>query len=116
MDTLQTSPVPINLLYKVQVFNLPENRELHLVLNCENEDEENSAIVTYFQLNHSVSHEQELIHSIVFHMIDEPAYDFLRTKEQLGYLAYSRSWNFRGVLGGGFVIQSSKKSPEFMLK
>jgi secreted Zn-dependent insulinase-like peptidase len=58
----------------------------------------------------------ELYHQVVFQMMDEPAYDFLRTKEQLGYLAYSSSFNFRGVLGGGFVIQSSKKTPEFMLQ
>jgi len=51
----------------------------------------------------------------MFQMIDEPAYDFFRTKEQIGYLAYSRRWIFRDVIGGGFVIQSSNKSPEYML-
>jgi secreted Zn-dependent insulinase-like peptidase len=52
---------------------------------------------------------------MMFHMLEEAAYDHLRTKEQLGYLAYSRMFNFRNILGGGVAIQSSKKSPEYML-
>ena len=52
---------------------------------------------------------EEVLFQIVFQILDEPAYDFLRTKEQLGYLAYATAWNFRDIQGGGFLIQSNKK-------
>lgn len=48
-------------------------------------------------------------------MLEEAAYDSLRTKEQLGYLAYSRITNFRNILGGSIAVQSSEKSPEYIL-
>lgn len=108
--------MPIEDLYRVEVFSLPQNTEAYLILNCENEDEDNCAIISYFQCGPPKSHYQELLHQILFHMIEEPAWDFLRTKEQLGYLVYTRTWSFRNTLGGGFVLQSSKKSSEFMLR
>lgn len=85
------------------------------MLKCFNEDEENSAIVSYFQYGLPNSVVEELRHQLIFLMMDEPAYDYLRTKEQIGYLVFCQMWNYRNTLGGGFVIQSSKKTPEFML-
>lgn len=97
------------------MYNLPENKEIHLRMEWENEDEENWAIVSYFQYGPSVSLYQELIHQLVFQTLEEPCYDFLRTKEQLGYLVYISSWNLRNVMGGKFVIQSAKYTPEYLL-
>lgn len=107
-DIIKTSPVPIDCLFRVRTYNLPPSQEHHLVLECENEDETNCAILSYFQLGPQESHYQEVLHQILFRMLEEPAFDFLRTKEQLGYVAYSRSWNVRNILGGAFIIQTSK--------
>jgi secreted Zn-dependent insulinase-like peptidase len=112
---LKTLPVAFEEIYRINVYNLPENKEIHLKMIWENEDEENCAIVSYFQYGPSISLYQELIHQLVFQTLEEPCYDFLRTKEQLGYLVYISSWNLRNVMGGKFVIQSAKYTPEYLL-
>lgn len=98
------------------IFKLSKNKEIHLMEHCDNSDEENSAIICYFQYGKKESETDYLIHSMMFHMLEEPTYDYLRTKEQLGYLVYSKQWNYRSILGGVFGIQSSKQSPEYLLK
>ena len=47
--------------------------------------------------------------------LDEPAFDTLRTKEQLGYMAYLQRSFSVNVMGGVFIIQSSVKDPEYLM-
>lgn len=42
---MKSSPLRIEELNTVKIYKLPEDKELHQILACENEDEENSAIL-----------------------------------------------------------------------
>lgn len=46
---------------------------------------------------------------------DEPFFDQLRTKQQLGYVVFSRGINNRDVLGNQFLVQSAKRSCEYLI-
>lgn len=109
-EIMNTQPLKIEDMYPIRILKLAPNIELYSQIEVE--DEENtisSAIVCHFQYGYSKSMENDILYQILFQIIDEPTFDFLRTQEQLGYLAYSKSWLFRSVRGGGFVIQSSNK-------
>lgn len=43
------------------------------------------------------------------HLVDEPCFDQLRTKEQLGYIVSSGARRSRGVQGFRVIVQSSHK-------
>lgn len=42
--------------------------------------------------------------------VKEPAFDYLRTKEQLGYIVMSLPDDNRGVLGMSILVQSNIKN------
>lgn len=50
---------------------------------------------------------------LVDQMIHEPAFDQLRTKEQLGYIVFSSLRNFATTCGLRFLVQS-EKTPEYL--
>lgn len=50
---------------------------------------------------------------LVDQMIHEPAFDQLRTKEQLGYIVFSGMRNFATTCGLRFLVQS-EKTPEYL--
>lgn len=116
LDIINTSALSVDDLPTQNMFKLDESREVHMLLPCENEDEENSAVIVYFQFGERKSDLDYMLNCMMYHMLEEPAYDQLRTKEQLGYLVYCNQWNYRNVLGGTFVIQSSKQPPEYLVK
>lgn len=47
-------------------------------------------------------------------MIKEPAYDHLRTQQQLGYIVWASFTNYKNVVGGKIVIQSSEYNPDYL--
>lgn len=47
-------------------------------------------------------------------ILEEPTFDVLRTKEQLGYSAHHLSYSLSGILGSAFYVQSSQKDPVFI--
>ena len=51
---------------------------------------------------------------VLFHLLKEPAFNQLRTQEQLGYIVSSSLSPINKILGGKFVIQSSKFGPEYL--
>lgn len=111
---LDTKPVSVSNLFDVKLLKLKENIELSTTIESEDDDNKNSAIICYFQYGESSNRIESLLFSVIYQILDEPSYDYLRTKLQLGYLAYSTIWNFRGILGGGFLIQSGTKCPNII--
>jgi secreted Zn-dependent insulinase-like peptidase len=47
--------------------------------------------------------------------LNEPFFDDLRTKQQLGYVVFSRSVNHRDIIGCQFLVQSSHKACEYLV-
>ena len=52
----------------------------------------------------------KLLQDLAQAFVKEPAFDYLRTKEQLGYIVMCLQDDNRGVLGMSFLIQSNIKS------
>jgi insulysin len=103
------------------VARFPEQRFVQLLprhtyvvqSNVLNNAEANSASFVYFQIGESTM-EVAALTSLLAQIINEPCYDQLRTKEQLGYLVHSSLTYSRGVVGMRFIVQSSKKAPDYL--
>lgn len=73
----------------------------------------NHCIETWFHIGHRGDREVRAKSQLIDQMIHEPAFDQLRTKEQLGYIVFSGVRNFTTTYGIRFLVQS-EKSPEYL--
>eukprot|EP01022_Parablepharisma_sp_SALTPOND_P015525 TRINITY_DN2202_c2_g1_i1.p1 TRINITY_DN2202_c2_g1~~TRINITY_DN2202_c2_g1_i1.p1 ORF type:complete len:1261 (+),score=181.96 TRINITY_DN2202_c2_g1_i1:85-3783(+) len=107
-------PMPKELLIRSRTVQIPPRTEYFLVNKLINQDEVNSCLVSYFQGNPYTDLElkQWAMNEVAFDFIKEDAFDYLRTKLQLGYVVDARSSNHNRVLGGRFLVQSAKMAPE----
>lgn len=88
-------------------------RELNLPEGCNyaytmlNDAHKLHAIEIYFQCFQQ-SIENNSILELFAHFVDEPCFDQLRTKEQLGYIVNSGVRRSRGVQGFRVIVQSAR--------
>jgi secreted Zn-dependent insulinase-like peptidase len=52
----------------------------------------------------------KILQDIALSFVKEPAFDYLRTKEQLGYIVMCLPDDHRGVLGMSILVQSNIKN------
>lgn len=52
----------------------------------------------------------KVLQELALSFVKEPAFDYLRTKEQLGYIVMALSDDHRGVLGLSILVQSNVKN------
>ena len=52
--------------------------------------------------------------ALIMHHLKEPFFDELRTKQQLGYVVFSRATATRDVTGIQLMVQSPKHSTEYL--
>lgn len=72
----------------------------HLVeVVLEDQANDNSCILTYFEVGQDNDMRVSLIINIIMQYLNEPFFDDLRTKQQLGYVVFSRGFSSRDVLG-----------------
>lgn len=76
-----------------------------------NKDELNSSITFYVEVGDPTDPPLRAILSLFGQMVSEPAFNQLRTKEQLGYIVSSNVWLLGGSGGWGIVVQSERKPP-----
>jgi insulysin len=74
-----------------------------------NKDDLNSSITYYIEVGDSTNPSLRAVLSLFGQMISEPAFDQLRTKEQLGYIVSSGVWLATGSSGWRIVVQSERK-------
>ena len=99
-EIYKTIAIPKSLRYQKRVICLQNNKDFTLSLKCKNCDENNSSILRYYQGEPESNLKQLVLHKIVFKLLENSAFDYLRTQLQLGYVAYSTMLDYRGVLGG----------------
>jgi len=95
-----------------EVFKVPciENN-LSLVLPSKNFQEPNTSVEVYFQISKDDAKTRAII-DLINHILYEPMYDQLRTKEQFGYdVGCGSRWTF-GVIGTCFKVTTSNKSAD----
>jgi len=78
-----------------------------------NPDNVNSAIYQYYQVGAEQLHRATYL-EMISQIAREPAFDTLRTKQQLGYIVWSGVRNVYGVMGFRVIIQSSVKDPAYL--
>ncbi|KAL3533780.1 hypothetical protein ACH5RR_007301 [Cinchona calisaya] len=78
-----------------------------------NPSDENSALVHYIQV-----HQDDSVMNVMLQLFalvaKQPAFHQLRTVEQLGYITSLGLWQFAGVYGVQFVVQSTAKGPRHL--
>lgn len=80
-----------------------------LILPSIDPTEPNTAVEVYFQMGKD-DIEQRVLIDLLSHMMYEPIYDQIRTKDQFGYSVYCDSRWTNGVMGMHFCVVTSTKS------
>merc|ERR1712070_718973 len=75
-----------------------------------NEEEANSAVQIYFQCGRVGIEEHALVQLLALAM-QNPCFEELRTKQQLGYIVFSGSMLSLHVRGFRFIVQSDNTAP-----
>ncbi|KAM9365124.1 nardilysin b isoform 2-T3 [Pholidichthys leucotaenia] len=114
IEKLQFKPLPAEVPVFFRVVDLPQKHHLCKVKSL-NKGDANSEVTVYYQSGLKRLREHALMELMVMHM-EEPCFNFLRTKETLGYHAYSTCRNTSGVLGFSITVetQATKFSSEFV--
>jgi insulysin len=102
-----------NDFLRLKITKIPKNSPEIFILPLTDTSNSNSVMVSLYQIGPE-SIEDECLVSLVENYLEEPFFDELRTKEQLGYIVNSYSHKMRGVFHFIFMIQSSTHSPEIV--
>ncbi|XP_065834712.1 nardilysin-like [Oscarella lobularis] len=118
LTALQVSPVlPSRLPFlRTRCLRLPKGSSVCRVANW-NKDDSNSVVTCYYQIGLGAIRTVTLTQLLVY-LMEEPCFDILRTKEQLGYSVYPTCRCTHGVLGFSVTVvtQVEKFSVEHITK
>ena len=73
-----------------------------------NKDDVNNGITYFCQIGENTDIRLRETLRLLSQISEEPAFDQLRTKEQLGYIVSSGHWIFTGTMGFRITIQSER--------
>nr|XP_020469652.1 nardilysin-like [Monopterus albus]XP_020469653.1 nardilysin-like [Monopterus albus]XP_020469654.1 nardilysin-like [Monopterus albus] len=103
-DKLQFSKLPEEVPVMFRVVELPLRHHICKVKSL-NRGDANSEVTVYYQSGPKALREHTLMELLVMHM-EEPCFDFLRTKETLGYHVYPTCRNTSGILGFSVTVET----------
>ncbi|XP_049596638.1 nardilysin isoform X1 [Syngnathus scovelli] len=103
-DKLQFSKLPVEVPVMFRVVELPKHHHICKVKSL-NKGDANSEVTVYYQSGAKDLKEHTLVELLVM-LMEEPCFDFLRTKETLGYHVYPACRNTSGVLGFSITVQT----------
>ncbi|XP_054469231.1 nardilysin-like [Anoplopoma fimbria] len=103
-EKLQFSKLPVEVPVMFRVVELPVKHHICKVKSL-NKGDANSEVTVYYQSGPKLLREHTLVELLVMHM-EEPCFDFLRTKETLGYHVYPTCRNTSGVLGFSVTVET----------
>uniref|UniRef100_A0A8C3HE72 Nardilysin n=1 Tax=Chrysemys picta bellii TaxID=8478 RepID=A0A8C3HE72_CHRPI len=116
VQKLQFFPLPHPCPVQFRVVDLP-NTHLLCKVKALNKGDANSEVTVYYQSGARSLREYTLMELLVMHM-EEPCFDFLRTKQTLGYHVYPTCRNTSGILGFSVTVatQATKYNSELVDK
>uniref|UniRef100_F6SU84 Nardilysin convertase n=2 Tax=Macaca TaxID=9539 RepID=F6SU84_MACMU len=116
VDKLNFKPLKQEMPVQFQVVELPSGHHLCKV-KALNKGDANSEVTVYYQSGTRSLREYTLMELLVMHM-EEPCFDFLRTKQTLGYHVYPTCRNTSGILGFSVTVgtQATKYNSEVVDK
>ncbi|KAJ8395493.1 hypothetical protein AAFF_G00032270 [Aldrovandia affinis] len=104
IDKLQFRNLPEEVPVRFRVVELPQKHHLCKVKSL-NKGDANSEVTVYYQSGLKNLQEHTMMELLVMHL-EEPCFDFLRTKETLGYQVYPTCRNTSGVLGFSVTVET----------
>ncbi|CAI8597020.1 unnamed protein product [Vicia faba] len=110
-------PLPIESRHAERVICLPSSANLVRDINVKNTLEKNSVIELYFQIEEDTglgSTKLKALIDLFEEIVEEPLFNQLRTKEQLGYVVECSPRVTYRVFGFCFCIQSSEYNPIYL--
>lgn len=116
-NTLSAQTLPEEARHGERVFCIPHGANFVRSVRVKNDLEENSVVEVYFPIKQDVGKEATRLRAITdlfSNIIEEPCFDQLRTKEQLGYTVDSSPRMTYRVLAYCFRVMSSKYSPVYL--
>ncbi|XP_078264664.1 nardilysin-like [Rhinoraja longicauda] len=101
---LQCKPPAKNVPVQFRVVELPNKPHICKIKSF-NKNDANSEVTVYYQSGCYQVKENALLELLVMHM-EEPCFDYLRTKETLGYHVYPTCRNTSGILGFSITVET----------
>nr|XP_010921137.1 nardilysin-like isoform X2 [Elaeis guineensis] len=116
-NIFSVEPLAAEFRHQERVLCLPSGASLIRSVRVKNDLEVNSVVELYFQIEQDVGMEANKLRAITdlfSDIVEEPCFDQLRTKEQLGYVVQCGPRMTYRVLGFCFLVQSSEYSPIYL--
>ncbi|KAG5387472.1 hypothetical protein IGI04_038942 [Brassica rapa subsp. trilocularis] len=112
-NSLTTEPLPVKSRHREQITCFPLSAKLVRDVNVKNKSETNSVVELYYQIEpeEAQSTKMKAMLDLFHEIIEEPLFNQLRTKEQLGYVVECGPRFTYRVHGFCFCVQSSKYGP-----
>ncbi|KAE8039413.1 hypothetical protein FH972_011826 [Carpinus fangiana] len=110
-------PLPVEMRYQEHVICLPSGANLIRDVSVKNKLDRNSVFELYFQIEQDVGTESTKLKALADlfdEIVEEPLFNQLRTKEQLGYVVECSPRVTYRVFGFCFIVQSSEYSPIYL--
>jgi insulysin len=99
----------------IKSLKITKKTQTRLASHLPDASDTNSAVISQWQVG-KMSFKAQGVLAMIDNFLDEPCFDVLRTKEQLGYIVWSYSHEIRGILNFVVCIQSSVKHPSFLFQ
>ncbi|WVZ56835.1 hypothetical protein U9M48_007311 [Paspalum notatum var. saurae] len=116
-NTLSAQALPEEARHGERIICIPNGANFVRSVRVKNDLEENSVVEVYFPIEQDVGNEATRLRAITdlfSSIIEEPCFDQLRTKEQLGYTVDSSPRMTYRLLAYCFRVMSSKYSPVYL--
>ncbi|XP_062015167.1 nardilysin-like [Rosa rugosa] len=110
-------PLPIELRRSEQCICLPPSANLIRDVSVKNKSEKNSVIELYFQIERELRIESPRLRALIDlfnEIVEEPLFNQLRTKEQLGYTVHCGPRVTCNIFGFYFCVQSAEYNPIYL--
>lgn len=90
----------ISDLPTVNMLKIEMGKSYQLDLPLKDEKNENACVLSYYQVGVvKMNIKLAMIYDVIMQFLNEPFFDDLRTKQQLGYVVFSRAWAQRDIQG-----------------
>nr|XP_043636150.1 nardilysin-like isoform X2 [Erigeron canadensis] len=110
-------PLPSELRHKESILCLPCSADLVRDVTVKNKLDTNSVVELYYQIEPEVGSnlaKSKALVDLLDEIVEEPLFNQLRTKEQLGYVVNCSPRVTYRILGFCFQVQSSEYSPVYL--
>ena len=115
-NKLGFQPLAREEILDIRAVALKPNNCYQIEIPLRDEKNENCCALSYFEIGPMRDDMKlKLTNKILMQIIDEPFFNDLRTQQQLGYVVFSRDFQTRDILGNQLLVQSAKKSCEYLL-